>query len=243
MSRTDPDLLPWSRFWHTDLSGPVLNLEPADRWRWTALRSYIASHGTNGSLTIDPKHPGLAAIFGVPEGALSDALKRLNGVGVTVSVDGHGKIACLWSNWYSTQKDPGHSKRKHRARAKTRPDQTRPEQEKKPPPTPPPGARARIAPAPCPDCVLVLAKMNEWQKRTGNSEWRVGPRGTCEGLHARHQEHGVDVCLKVVRVVGFRLWSKPETRPYSRPATLFGPKNFVEKYLPETYAALEERTE
>lgn len=106
---------------------------------------------------------------------------------------------------------------------------------KEDPPYPPKGGTE------CADCVAVL---QELATLTGKL-YPLNAAGFYEGgLHERHQEHGRELCLQVVRISGARLWrsEEPKYRAFCRPSTLFGRKNF-RKYLEEVQLADAQRPE
>ena len=72
----------------------------------------------------------------------------------------------------------------------------------------------------CTDCQAVLAELNRLK---GSKYQASGKSGA--GLHARHEQHGLDACLEVVRFKA-KARRTPEDEFYFRPSTLFRPDNF-----------------
>jgi uncharacterized phage protein (TIGR02220 family) len=71
-----------------------------------------------------------------------------------------------------------------------------------------------------------VSVLRELYELTGR-KFRLNGKPTYPGLHARHLEAGVEICLAVVR----NQWeAKRGTKfeKYLRPSTLFGPEKFVE---------------
>ena len=88
------------------------------------------------------------------------------------------------------------------------------------------GATAGTSPPPCPECAFVVNLLNELAGR----RFHVEP-STVRNLHARHRDHGVEACCRVVRVKVLD-WLGTEWEKYLDPTTLFRPTKF-QKYLNE----------
>ena len=84
----------------------------------------------------------------------------------------------------------------------------------------------------CDVCARVVDDIN---KRAGTNFRDLNPDGTrpynLRDLHKRHQEHGVEACLRISRVKATR-WIGTEQEVFYRPSTLFRPIHFDE-YLNE----------
>ena len=84
-------------------------------------------------------------------------------------------------------------------------------------------------PGDCGSCSLVVATMNDRRKAAGLPGRGFSTRGAhLRNLHARHEEHGVGECLRVVRVKADQWLADPKMWVYFRPTTLFRPGHFEE---------------
>lgn len=238
------------------LSDPeVLVLSSAARWWWAALGSYTAMHGTNGRLVLqssDGSLAALAAAMGTDEQRILGAVRALPGLSVR-DRSGHGmgtglrgmgtglarvRLEVRWRNWkkYRELADrasnthgiptgfPRDSRGAHVVRSSLVVDLDQ-------------GIKS------CESCLRILGALNEARRGAGIAGPGFGiDKGAARGVHARHQQHGEEACLRVVRIKARAFLKNPRLVPYFRPKTLFGPENF-ESYVrePEDAAAVAAR--
>ena len=113
----------------------ILQLSPADRWRFVALGAYIKEHGTNGIIEIHPQNPALAMIFGVEPTEVLNVLKHLPNVHIDVQLRrgncDNDTITVTFRNWYKYQVDATVYERVKRLRYKRRGEERREEESRK----------------------------------------------------------------------------------------------------------------
>jgi uncharacterized phage protein (TIGR02220 family) len=180
--------------------------------------------------------------------ALESALRRLPHLDVrrdNSTVSGVTLLSVTFRNWHKYQGDFSSTrvaKFREMKRSKRRGEEKRREEKKKRgdlPPKPPVAPLAFPDPpktptypvndqGQCEGCVTVL---REFYSLTGR-KYRLNGTPVYEGLHARHQERGVDACLGVLRLKAGEWKGDPKMDKFIRPSTLYGPKNFIE-YLAE----------
>jgi uncharacterized phage protein (TIGR02220 family) len=107
-------------------------------------------------------------------------------------------------------------------------EQDQEQEQEGPPPSP---SRASESPS-CPDCSRAVDELN---RETGRLAPGCRPftieAARAAGLHARHDEHGLEEVVRVIRLKCREWMPKPKMQPYCRPRTLFGPENFEEYRL------------
>lgn len=224
----------WFKVWESSSSDPSLDNLANDQYGiYIKLGAFIAVHGVNGSITLEPPQRSLCARLQVENWeALVGTVRCLPHVIISGQNSGHGEVTVTYTNWYKYQVDTTHAERKRRARSKRRGDldlkildlstnKGRVWEGT----TPSPATTQRAPRGPCPECSDILGALNE---ATGRS-FRLA--GQIPGMiHARHTAYSKEDCLKVVKIMVSKWRGDPKMEPFLRPVTLFNQTKF-DSYL------------
>ena len=119
---------------HTSLltDDKILSLSPADRWAWVALAAHTREHGETGRMTVDPRNPFLALIFGCSQDEVLPTIQRLPNVLIEESENCNTKITLHFKNWRKYAEDNSLERvRKHRSLQKRNATEERRREEKR----------------------------------------------------------------------------------------------------------------
>lgn len=241
------------------LDPDILSLDRADRWSWVGLMLYTRVHGHNGRLVLYTEGDGLSGVatyMGVPREAVEETIGRLPHVSTFRPASHmrerkHRDKPCLvvtWAHWrkyqhFASEKgaDPpyppgypladvgkevlaGEQDADKVGTEESRVEKSRGEEGRDPVL---PGVEVPRGTDPIfESCAKVLDLLNSLRGGRGLSLVGEGARN----LRARVKEHGLEACMRVVRVKAAEWGRDPKMQNYLTLDTLFRPGHF-DKYL------------